>query len=194
MDREIKISIVSSQYDFDMVMNLRRKVFVEEMGIDEKLEFDGNDFSATQIYAKLNGKAVACLRIRYFGNFAKFERMALLPEFRKTTLATEVMNYGFELVAKKGFKFVRAACEKELLPRWEELGFKKSNLAPIKINHNMVIFPIEKNLSQPNKQINLNSHLAEITQKEEKIIGEKKYPLSNLFVPLFVNKNKKHLT
>ena len=191
MDREIKIGIVCNQDDFNQVMDLRKKVFVQEMGISETQEFDGNDFGATHIYAKFNGETVACLRIRYFGDFAKFERMAVLPDFRRTTLAKEVMEYGFDFVTKKGFKTVRAGCEESLLRHWEELGFNLSEKsAPIKINQNMVIFPIQKTLDKAENSIQTHSHLAEITAQEKELIGSREYPLNKLFVPLVMGKKQ----
>ena len=126
---EIKIEIVSSQKAFDDVMFIRKRVFVEECGVAEDREFDGNDFCAAHIVAYLQKNddkiPIGTMRIRSFGNFAKFERMAVLPHFRRTSLANDIMQYGFWCVSCLGFREVRGMCKKELLPRWEKCGFEK---------------------------------------------------------------------
>src|SRR4051794_24719610 len=60
-------------------------------------EFDGNDFSATHLIGYVGNEPAACLRVRYFADFAKIERLAVRREFRTTRLAVTVMRAGIEL-------------------------------------------------------------------------------------------------
>ena len=54
MKREdVEIAVAQNQTDFDGMMVVRRQVFVDEQNIPENQEFDGNDFGATHILAKI---------------------------------------------------------------------------------------------------------------------------------------------
>ena len=86
MNSRLEIKIVTSDDDYDKAMNVRRAVFVHEEKIPESKEFDGNDHCATHVLALLDDKPIGTMRIRYFNGFVKFERMCVLPEFRKMSL------------------------------------------------------------------------------------------------------------
>ena len=65
---------------------IRRRVFVEEQGIAEALEFDGLDPAARHLLAVVDGAPAGTLRIRLIeqGRTAKIERVAVLAPQRGT--------------------------------------------------------------------------------------------------------------
>lgn len=72
-----------------------------------KEEWDGNDFTASHLLARVNGEPAGTLRIRYFGGFAKVERLAVLPKFRQKRygrmgVAFELGDYAIEFLLRKG--------------------------------------------------------------------------------------------
>ncbi|HCX10824.1 MAG TPA: GNAT family N-acetyltransferase, partial [Hyphomonas sp.] len=56
---------------------IRSAVFLSEQDCPYEEEFDGNDFCATHLLLKAKGRPVGTLRIRWFAEFAKLERIAL---------------------------------------------------------------------------------------------------------------------
>jgi hypothetical protein len=72
------------------VMTIRSAVYLSEQECPYGEEFDGNDFSATHLIGYVGDEPAACLRIRYFADFVKMERLAVRREFRKTRLAFKV--------------------------------------------------------------------------------------------------------
>ena len=166
-EKSIEIVVVQKQADFDEVMKIRRKVFVEEQKIPEEKEFDGNDFVATHILAKVNGKGVGTMRIRYFADFTKFERMAVLREFRKSDITDKIMNKGFDFVSRKGYRQVYGMCKKELLNRWQACGYEKIEGAPVLQHNGMELIPIKRVLTLNPRNLNIRSHPELLTARED---------------------------
>lgn len=123
--KNIDISIATTIEDLYEMINVRKSVFVEEQNIPESKEFDGNDFTGTHILAKINNQTIGAMRIRYFGDFVKFERMAVLKEHRNQVVSEQIMQAGIDFVSQKGFRTIRGLCKKELLPRWEKSGYEE---------------------------------------------------------------------
>jgi hypothetical protein len=70
----------NSAAERDLAFRVRRRVFVGEQGIAERLEFDAEDATATHLLALLDEEAVGTLRVRLIegGGTAKVERVAVL--------------------------------------------------------------------------------------------------------------------
>ena len=90
----LNIVIVSDSEAFAQAMNLRREIFVGECKLDEHVEFDGNDYCSTHILALDGNKPIGTMRIRYFSDFVKMERMCVLKDYRKTDVAEQIMQKG----------------------------------------------------------------------------------------------------
>ena len=166
-EKSIEIVVVQNQADFDEVMKIRRKVFVEEQKIPEEKEFDGNDFVSTHILAKIDGVGVGTMRIRYFADFTKFERMAVLRGFRKTSVSDKIMNKGFDFVARKGYRKVYGMCKKELLDRWGACGYQRIEGAPVLKHNGMELIPIKRELPKNGKALHICSHPELLTARED---------------------------
>lgn len=166
-NKSIEIVVVQNQADFDEVMKIRRVVFVDEQKIPAEQEFDGNDFVSTHILAKVDGVGVGTMRIRYFADFTKFERMAVLRGFRKTSVSSDIMNKGFEFVSRKGYRQVYGMCKKELLNRWRECGYERIEGAPVLRHNGMELIPIKRELPKDPKALHICSHPELLTARED---------------------------
>ena len=97
------------------VTSIRSAVYMSEQECPYDEEFDGNDFSATHLIGYVGNEPAGCLRVRYFADFAKIERLAVRKEFRKTRLAFQIVRAGIELCRAKGYRqalrpLAEAAC------------------------------------------------------------------------------------
>lgn len=162
----VDIKIVSLQKEFDDAMSIRKSVFVEEQGIAPELEFDGNDFCSTHIVAYVNNKPVGTLRIRYFKDFVKFERAAVLKEFRKTNVSQAMMQTAAKFCALKGYEIAHGVCKKELLPRWSKSGVFPIKDATSVVQNGMTLIPVEQKLPKTKERITPQTSLDIINQKE----------------------------
>ena len=72
---------------------IRRRVFVEEQGVSEALEFDGLDEEARHLLASVDGEPAGTLRIRLLegGRVAKIERVAVLAAQRRHRVGRALM-------------------------------------------------------------------------------------------------------
>jgi predicted GNAT family N-acyltransferase len=121
---ELTAHVASTPDDIAKVFALRAAVFMSEQDCPYDEEFDGNDFCATHMLGLADGVPGAVLRIRYFADFAKMERLAVLPRFRRTFLPKIVVDAGIEVVRRKGYRMLYGHAQKRLLRFWSKFGLK----------------------------------------------------------------------
>ena len=122
--RVLSVAIARTFEDMMRVASVRSAVYIAEQRCPYEEEFDGNDFSATHLIGYVGNEPAACLRVRYFADFAKLERLAVRREFRTTRLAVTVMRAGIELCRAKGYRRIYAHAQKRLLNFFDRLGFR----------------------------------------------------------------------
>jgi predicted GNAT family N-acyltransferase len=123
-DDDISITVVRSIEDFMRVVSIRSATFVAEQDCPYDEEFDGNDFSAGHLLNYVGNEPAGCLRIRYFADFAKLERLAVRHEFRSRKLGTRLMQAGVELCRMKGYRRIYGRAQKDLLGYYVNMGWK----------------------------------------------------------------------
>ena len=126
----IAVRVAHSMDDLMKCCNVRAIVFIGEQGSPYDEEFDGNDFTATHILATVDGEPAGAMRIRYFGDFAKPERLAVLQRFRSQRfrergVAFALARYAFDFCAKKGITKFYGHAQKRLVPFWSRFGIFK---------------------------------------------------------------------
>lgn len=163
----MNLIVVANESQFAQAMQIRKLVFVDEQKIPERLEFDGNDYGATHILALDNGKSIGTMRIRYFNRFVKFERMCVLPQYRKSDVAEQIMRKGMDFAAEKGYEKVYGICKKELLSRWQSDGFEPiPGVAPVQQN-GMTLIPITCALPRHKNAINMQTPAEILNARED---------------------------
>ena len=123
--RSISIRIARDPNDLMLVTAIRAAVYLAEQDCPIEEEFDGNDFSATHLICHKDGEPVGCMRIRYFADFAKLERLAVRSEGRGSGLAGVLLDAAIELCRKKGYRVLYAHSQKRFLKVWEQRGFRR---------------------------------------------------------------------
>jgi predicted GNAT family N-acyltransferase len=122
--RDLSVTVARSVEDVMRVMTIRSAVYMAEQECPYAEEFDGNDFSATHLIGYVGDEPAACLRIRYFADFVKMERLAIRREFRRTRLAFKIVRAGIELCRAKGYRKIYGHSQKRLLNFWSRFGFR----------------------------------------------------------------------
>ncbi len=128
-DDEISVAVVRSIEDLMRVMTVRSAVFVGEQRCPYREEFDGNDFSGTHLLGYVGHEPAAALRIRYFADFAKLERLAVRSEFRGRRLAQQVIRAGIEMCRLKGYTRIYGQSERSMVEWYGQFGFRVPNTA-----------------------------------------------------------------
>ena len=122
--RDLSVTIARTLEDVMRVMTIRSAIYLGEQNCPYEEEFDGNDFSATHLIGYVGNEPAACLRIRYFADFAKIERLAVRKEFRNTRLAFQLVRAGIELCRVKGYRRLYGHAQKRLANFWARFGFR----------------------------------------------------------------------
>ncbi len=127
------IKVARSLDDIMQVTAIRSAVFMSEQQCPYEEEFDGNDFCGTHLIGYLSNEPIACLRARFFANFAKLERLAIRREFRNSRMSFDIVWAGIELARKKGYRKIYGHAQDRLVNFWSRFGAK-----PIKKNRPLV--------------------------------------------------------
>jgi predicted GNAT family N-acyltransferase len=111
--------------DIMKVFAIRAATYMNEQACPYDEEFDGNDFCAAHILGEINGEPAGCIRIRFFGDFVKIERLAVRPEFRSSTLAFRLVRAAFDYCRTKGFRKAYGHARHDLVNFWSRFGFQE---------------------------------------------------------------------
>jgi predicted GNAT family N-acyltransferase len=120
----VGITVARTFDDLMRVAAVRNAVYVGEQECPYDEEYDGNDLSATHLLAYIGAEPAGCLRLRFFADFAKFERVAIRKEFRKSRAAIKLVQAGLKLCQKKGYRRVIGHAQTRLTTFWTRFGFQ----------------------------------------------------------------------
>lgn len=124
-DDQLGVTVVHNIDELMKAMSIRAAVYIGEQICPYDEEHDGNDFCATHLLGYVGDEPAGCLRIRYFADFAKLERLAVRQEYRHIGLGSQIIKAGVEFCRVKGYQTLYAHSQDRLLPFWEKLGFKE---------------------------------------------------------------------
>ncbi|NGX42036.1 MAG: putative N-acetyltransferase YjcF [Chlamydiae bacterium] len=140
----MKIFRVSSDEDYQRCLEIRRKVFIEEQGVDEDIEIDAHEKEAIYFLAEIPGTACATGRFRPYKQLLKFERIATLPEFRGKGIAKALMKTMQEVGYKEYPHHLQVMnAQEDAIPFYEKLGWVALGepFFEAEIPHKVMIFP-----------------------------------------------------
>ncbi|MBN2859148.1 MAG: GNAT family N-acetyltransferase [Sphaerochaetaceae bacterium] len=106
--------------DLKSAREIRHEVFVIGQGVSDEIEQDGLDSSCSHLLAFQDARPVATMRMRETSEGVKFERIAVLEEFRGKGLGRAMVSHALELF--KGGK-VYLHSQDHAVRFYETLGF-----------------------------------------------------------------------
>lgn len=119
---KISVRMVRNFEDMAMIYAIRSSTYLAEQFCLYSEEFDGNDFCSTQFIGFVDGDPAGCIRMRYFGDFVKLERLAVRREYRHTRLAFRLVREAGALARRKGFTKAYGHAREDLVPFWRMFG------------------------------------------------------------------------
>jgi len=123
-DAKVEIHVVSTIDDRIKAFVIRGIVYMGDQSCPYAEEFDGNDECATHLIATVDGEPAGTLRIRYFGDFIKIERVAVRREYRIYNLGFRMAKYAEGIGARKGFRRVYGTIQIRLTRYWSRIGYR----------------------------------------------------------------------
>lgn len=118
-DSAVTVTVVRDVETLFEVMSVRTLVYVGEQNCPYREEFDGNDLAgATHLLVRIGKEPVGTMRIRWFADFAKIERVAIRPSHRSGEASAALVKTALELAARKGYRRVLGHIQTRLLKYW----------------------------------------------------------------------------
>jgi predicted GNAT family N-acyltransferase len=121
---DVVVKVSSNFEEMMQVVAIRAAVYLTEQNCPYAEEFDGNDFTATHVLALADGEPAGCIRLRYFADFVKYERMTVRRQFRCSNVSDEMIRFSLALIRRKGFRTVYGHAAKNLVRYWQRWGFE----------------------------------------------------------------------
>jgi len=123
--RNLDIHIVEDDSEKEQAFLLRRRVFVEEQGVDPDLEFDGEDRRARHVVAMLDGRIVGCLRmVLEDEQLCHPGRLAVDKDFRGKGIGSALMWFCIKDMKEYGFSSAIIHAQAYLKEFYEGFGFE----------------------------------------------------------------------
>lgn len=94
----MKVTVARTLDDFMKVMVIRGIIFIGEHGHRYNMEFDEHELSNRTHMLALDdtNEPIGIMRVLKDGKDAKFERLAVMPEYRKKGVAVNIVKAGIE--------------------------------------------------------------------------------------------------
>ncbi len=119
-----RIKVVRDFEDMAKVFAIRGSACFDDPEHLYAKHFDGNDFSSTHLLGYVDGEPVGTIRIRYFADFTRIERLTVRPTHRKSRIAFRLAKASFAWSSDKGYRTLTGVAREELVPFWSMLGFR----------------------------------------------------------------------
>jgi predicted GNAT family N-acyltransferase len=117
------LKIAESKEDLNKVFQIRDIVFCDEQKVPKDLEKDSCDAIAEHFLMLLKNKPIGCARIRFNGNEAKLERIAILKEYRGKGLGRPLMKCLIDYCKMKNAKQIYMHAQYHAKGFYEKTGF-----------------------------------------------------------------------
>jgi predicted GNAT family N-acyltransferase len=119
-----RVSVVRTLDDLQRAAAVRSIVYIADQDCPYDEEFDGNDLCGLHLLGWIGDEPAATLRLRFFADFVKLERLAVRPEFRRSPIAFRIVRHALKLAARKGYRRAYGHARAGLEPFWERFGAK----------------------------------------------------------------------
>ena len=110
-----------SDSDRDRGFEVRRRVFIEEQGVDAALEHDQHDATCEHLIALVDDGVVGAARYRPTERGVKLERVAVLSGHRGSGVGSALVRHAILWLPEHTDLYVHA--QQAALGFWERMGF-----------------------------------------------------------------------
>jgi len=117
--------IVTTTDELIKAYMVRAIVFIEEQRVSYAEEVDEYEYSATHILGEMDGEPMAAGRIRFLGEWAKLERIAVRTGWRGRNLGHQLVDYMLTVARQKGFRKFKMHAQAHLEKFYAVHGFKR---------------------------------------------------------------------
>jgi len=156
----IRAEIVTTYEQLLHAYAIRAVCFMEEHGVKARQTFDGNDYQATHVIVYAGDEPIGTARIRWFKDFAKYERASFRPAYRNIQVIKACAQFTLDHVARKGYDKVITHAQPKYARLWRRiLGFRNAEgKGPVYFaGHEEPYIELVKDLTPPENAISASS-------------------------------------
>ncbi len=127
--------------DLASALMVRAIVFMEEQEVAFAEEVDEFEHSALHILGELAGEPMAAARMRFLGEYAKLERIAVRKAWRGRGLGHELVEYMLGIARERGFRKFKMHAQAHLADFYRVHGFEPRGemFQEAKIDHYLMV-------------------------------------------------------
>ena len=119
----LKIQLVKTKKEYEDILEIRKKVFVEEQNVPLNIEIEHEEDSK-HVICFIDQLAVGTGRWRKTKNGIKLERFAVLTDFRNKGIGKEIVNFILSEISSNNTIYLHA--QEAVVNFYKKLGFKVS--------------------------------------------------------------------
>ena len=155
----LEVAVATTLNDLMQVIALRAIVYMGEQVCPFDEEYDGNDFAgATHLIIRRCGEPVGVLRLRWFADFAKIERVAILRDERGRRVTLALVRAAVDLAQRKGYRRIIGHVQERLVPFWKrQFGFYPREGRETFVFSDHQYIEMQGDLTPPNDALGLHS-------------------------------------
>jgi predicted GNAT family N-acyltransferase len=159
-DDHLKVVVARTIDDLLEVVTVRAIVYMGEQHCPYDEEIDGNDFAgSTHLLLKFRRHPIGALRVRWFADFAKFERAAIIKRHRGRNASRALILAALELARRKGYRRVLGHAQSRLVAFWtREFGARVRENRPLFAFSDHEYVEIEWSLEPSPGALNIDSN------------------------------------
>ena len=120
--KKLGVKVAHTVHELMVAASIRGAAYVGERMLPVYDDMDGNDLSATHLIGYVGDEPAGCIRIRYFADFVKLERLALIPQHRGH-LASKLARAAIAFAQMKGYSRFYGQASFPYIKLWKHLGF-----------------------------------------------------------------------
>ena len=121
---QANIKIADHQKEVDVCMQLRRVVFIDEQGVSEEEEIDGEDEFCTHVLANIGEEPVGAARLHLSDDYAKIQRVCVSKSHRGKNIGAEIIRFMIQHIRHTtDAKSIRLGAQIHACEFYRRLGF-----------------------------------------------------------------------
>lgn len=165
-NRSTGVTVARSLDQLAQCLAIRAGTFLPEQSIPYREDVDGNDLCSTHLLGLVEDEPAACMRVRCFSGFAKIERLAVLPRFRRSGITSQIVQASIEFCRAKGYTHVYGQAAPSHLSMWKRFGFAVRNSPAIQYLTDETYHEIDLSVEPSPTAINSYSGAAVLVRPE----------------------------
>ena len=125
----LEFKFVKTQNELNAALDIRRNVFINEMGVPESIELDELDTLTSpcrHVLVLYNEKPIGTARCNLItANKLKIQRFCFLPQHRKNGFGKRLLEFIESEFSKRGFNYFYLEAKFSVYEFYEKCGYKK---------------------------------------------------------------------